>query len=176
MNIKKNDKGIIMIALVIVVIMLFILSAVTVYEANEVIATARLESTMTNLLLIQAKVRIINEKVLFEKASDDDEKKQGIYVGTKLSESPSMIEELKQKQTERNKAIIDDIDNEEILAKYYVLSQSDLSDFGLNTLNAAEGFIVNYEDEEDIIYVRGVQDQKGNILHTLKELPSIGRE
>ena len=174
MNTKKikTDKGITMIALVMVVILLFILSAVTVYEANNVISAARVESTMTNLLLIQAKVRIINEKVVFEK---DDEKKQELYVGTKLSESPNTISKIKEQQTENNKTIIENIDDEEVSSKYYVLSQKELNDFGLSTINASEGYIVNYETEE-VIYVKGVQDQNEKILHTLTELLNINKE
>ena len=56
----KNNKGITMISLVIVVVIMILLASITAYESNELISIARVQSVTTDLLLIQAKVRIIN--------------------------------------------------------------------------------------------------------------------
>lgn len=154
----KNNKGITMISLAIIVLLMILLASVTAYEANGLVSVARVQSVTTDLLLIQAQVRIINEKIVFE--SDEDKKSQ-LYVGTKLIESNNVLE------TMRDRSILtaNDISNN----SYYVLSKDDLVNMGLDSLNYEDGYVVNYETEE-VIYVKGVKNTEGKYLYKLSEM------
>lgn len=156
----KNNKGITMISLVIVILIMLLLASVTAYEANELVAIARVQSVTTDLLLIQAKVRIINEKIVFE---SDEDKKLELYVGTKLIEGDNVLE------TMREKSIVtdDDIRNN----SYYVLLKEDLLNMGWNESEVAddEKYVVDYNNEE-VIYVKGVKNTEGKYLYKLSEM------
>lgn len=150
----KNNKGITMISLVIVILIMLLLASVTAYEANELVAIARVQSVTTDLLLIQAKVRIINEKIVFE---SDEDKKLELYVGTKLDPEDNIL------VTMIEKSIVTDNNS------YYVLSKEDLVNMGLDSLNPEDGYVVNYETEE-VIYVKGVKNTEGKYLYKLSEM------
>ena len=152
----KNNKGITMISLVIVVVIMILLASITAYESNELISIARVQSVTTDLLLIQAKVRIINEKVIFENDKENTE----LYVGDKLSNNVEILNKLK------NKGVLT---QDETGEKYYILSQSHLASMGLDTLSEEDGYIVNYETE-DVIYVKGVKNTEGKYLYKLSEM------
>ena len=152
----KNNKGITMISLVIVVVIMILLAYITAYESNELISIARVQSVTTDLLLIQAKVRIINEKVIFE----NDKENTQLYVGDKLSNSVEVLNKLK------NKGVLT---QDETGEKYYILSQSHLAAMGLDTLSEEDGYIVNYETE-DVIYVKGVKNTEGKYVYKLSEM------
>lgn len=153
----KNNKGITIISLIIVVIIMILLASITAYEASSIVNTAKVQSVTTNLLLIQAQIRIINEKVVFE---NEDEKKQELLLGTPLSNNDSMI------NTMENKGIITDSDD---IENYYILSQENLTEMGLETLKDSDGYVVNYETEE-VIYVYGVKNSEGKYLYKLSEM------
>ena len=154
----KNSKGITMIALIIIVLIMILLASVTAYEANGLVSIARVQSVTTNLLLIQAKVRIINEKIVFE--SEEDKKLQ-LYVGTKLIEGDKALETMKDKKI----VTTDDINKD----SYYLLSKEDLIDMGLESINSADGYVVNYTTEE-VIYIKGVKNTDGKYLYKLSEM------
>ena len=154
----KNSKGITMIALIIIVLIMILLASVTAYEANGLVTVARVQSVTTNLLLIQAKVRIINEKIVFE--SEEDKKSQ-LYVGTKLIEGDKALETMRDKEIVTN----DDINNN----SYYLLSKEDLIDMGLESINSEDGYVVNYKTEE-VIYMKGVKNNEGKYLYKLSEM------
>lgn len=151
---KKNNKGITMISLIIIVIIMILLASITVYEANELVAITRVQSVTTNLLLIQAQVRIINEKVVFE---NDEDKKADYYMGSKLSSNNEMLNSLK------SKGIITSDED-----KYYILGNEDFNKIGLD-IDASNDYVVNYETEE-VIYVKGVKDENGNYLYKLSDM------
>ncbi len=153
----KNNKGITIIALIIIVLLMVLLASVTAYEANDLISTTKKQSIKTNLLLIQAKVRIINEQVVFEK---DEEKKKELLVGTKLSSKTQVLNSLKEKKV---------LSSSESGENYYVLSKKNLDDMGLDTLEESDVYVVNYNTEE-IIYVNGVKMDNGVYLYKLSEM------
>lgn len=154
----KNNKGITMISLAAIVLLMILLASVTAYESNGLISAARVQSVTTDLLLIQAQVRIINEKIVFE---SDEDKKLELYVGTKL------IGDDKVSKTMKDKSIVtsEEISNN----NYYVLSKDDLVNMGLDSLNYEDGYVVNYETEE-VIYVKGVKNNEGKYLYKLSEM------
>ncbi len=153
----KNNKGISIISLIIIVVIMILLASITAYEANSIVTTAKEQSITTNLLLIQAQIRIINEKTVFE---NEEQKKQELLLGEQISNNSSMV------NTMKDKGIISE---EENIEKFYILSQENLEEMGLNTLNASDGYIVNYETEE-VIYIYGVKNSSGKYVYKLSEM------
>lgn len=63
----KNNKGITIVSLVIVIIVLIIIAGVSIGVGGNVIKSAKLQSINTNMLLIQAKAKVIAEESNFNK-------------------------------------------------------------------------------------------------------------
>ena len=156
----NNNKGITMLSLVIVVILMILLASITAYESNELISIARVQSVTTDLLLIQAKVRIINEKVVFE---NDEEEKSKLFVGTMLFAEHHVFIEM----CDNNIITEEESKNNE----YYLLSKEDLINMGLDGIDISddEKIVVDYEHEE-VIYVKGVKNTAGQYLYKLSEM------
>ena len=75
----KNNKGITLIALIIMVILLAILSMVTVKMGVSITGSAKFESIETNLLLIQGKVKKMSQDLVLGEIDESELKgtKQG---------------------------------------------------------------------------------------------------
>ena len=150
----KESKGITIISIIITVTILVLLSGVTIYIAKNLVFNAKVENITTDLLLIQAKCKIISEKTNFDSQSNN-------LKGTKLSDSliSTNVQNLIDNGT---------IPNTE-LQNYYLLSQDDLNDIGLNQLKAQDGYIVNYQTQE-IIYAQGVKKDDGTMQYKLSDM------
>ncbi len=59
---NKDTKGITLIALVITIIILVIITGVSLNVGSELFSNANLKNLDTNMLLIQARVKVISEK------------------------------------------------------------------------------------------------------------------
>lgn len=70
----KNNKGVTLVALIITVIVLLIISG-TIITTSNLIQQGEKQKIITEMLLIQTKVRIIRERVAFSGTSE------GYYVG-----------------------------------------------------------------------------------------------
>ena len=75
----KNNKGITILVLAITIAVLLILLGITIDTSTKVIESAKLQNINTNMLLIQARVKVISEKVVF----DGD---NSAYRGEKISD------------------------------------------------------------------------------------------
>lgn len=150
----RNQKGITLVMLVITIIVLIIITSVTVYTGTGVIKRANLQNLNTNMLLLQAKTKTLEEESSFNK--DESNLK-----GKKVSEI-----------TDNNKItqLISDniIENPE---KYYLLSQEDLNSMGLEKVKVEEGYLVNYETAE-IIYLKGFE-ANGETYYKLSETRKV---
>ena len=62
---KKNDKGITMLSLVVMLVVLMMLATITMYYGNSAMKEAKLQDLKTNMLLIQAAVKGDLEKYHF---------------------------------------------------------------------------------------------------------------
>ncbi len=62
---NKNAKGITLIALVITIIILVIITGVSLKVGSDLFSNANLKTLDTNMLLIQARVKVISEKNRF---------------------------------------------------------------------------------------------------------------
>lgn len=133
----REQKGITLTMLVVTIIVLIIITSITIYTGNNLIEKTNLQNLNTNMLLIQAKVKTIEEDSKFNK---NDAK----LLGQKVSE------------VTENQAVLKLVDEKVIDTPdaYYLLSQEDLNNMGLEKIKIEEGFVVNYETQE-IIYVKG---------------------
>lgn len=151
---KREQKGITIVSLVITIIVLIIITSVTVYTSVSVIKKANLQTINTNMMLIQAKTKTIAEQAKFNKDTSN-------YKGTLISNISDNQKILKL----IDNGIIDDA------SKYYLLSNEDLQDLGLQKIDIEDGYVVNY-DTEEVIYVKGFENE-GNTYYKLSELRSV---
>ena len=61
----KNEKGITLLILVIIVVVLGILATIAIGEVGDLMNQVSKETISTDLLLIQAKTKVLNEKATF---------------------------------------------------------------------------------------------------------------
>lgn len=151
---KKNQKGITIVSLVITVILLIIITSVAVNIGTSVIKQANLQTINTNMMLIQAKTKTVSEQAKFNKDTSN-------YKGTLISDISD------------NQKILKLVDNGVIddTSKYYLLSSTDLQDLGLQKIDIEDGYVVNYETEE-VIYVKGFESN-GTTYYKLSELRTV---
>lgn len=122
----------------------------------------KFETVKTNMLLIEAKTKIIGEKVKIKE-------KNAKYVGKKIDEL---------KEEEKIKVLIDNgiIKLDEKDVKYYVLEKSDIESIGLNNISMDdEYYIVEYTSNE-IIYSEGIEKEEGKRLYKLSEIKNVEEE
>lgn len=157
----KNEKGVTLIALVIIVIVLGILGTITAQEFGNILDEVNKENASTNMLLIQAKAKVLNEKAGFSK--DDS-----ILKGQKLSDitGNEKIENLK------NLGVINP--SEKNYDNYYVWDKQTITDLeiGIEKMNSDEFYIVNYSTEE-VIYSEGYKHTDGKTYYKLSEISAL---
>lgn len=151
---NKNSKGITLVSLVITIIILMIITSVTIYTGSNVIKQVTLQNVNTDMMLIRAKVKTMEEQAKFNKDNSN-------YKGTPL------INVLDNKKIDKlvDEGIVEDI------TKYYLLSKDDLNSMGLEKVDIADGYLVNYETEE-IIYVRGLE-KDDNTYYKLSDIKDL---
>lgn len=78
-EIRKQNQGITLIALMITVIVMLIIAGISVYSGKKTIRMAKLEEAKTNMLLIEAKAREYVEEATFKMGiNPDDAKKEEV--------------------------------------------------------------------------------------------------
>lgn len=151
---SKNSKGITLVSLVITIILLMLITSVTVYTGSNVIKQVNLQNVNTDMMLIKAKVKTMEEQAKFNKDNSN-------YKGTPLID----VHDNKKIDKLVDEGIVEDI------TKYYLLSKEDLNSMGLEKIDIADGYLVNYESEE-IIYVRGLK-KDDNTYHKLSDIKDL---
>lgn len=169
----KNQKGITLVTLTITIIVMMIIAGITTYAGKNLIREVKLQDVQTNMLLIQAKAKEYLEEVAFQTANmdatADAEKiatiKSENYKGTPLSGSVAQSA-----ATETGKIDTSKID------EYYYLTEQDLSDMGLESLNSSEYgyFIVRYNIDDIKVEVINTEGYQGK--YTLEELNNLSGE
>ena len=158
---KRNERGITLIALGITIVVLVILAGITIHAGTESIKKAKLEGLKTNMLLIETKAREFVENASFdlgidpENATDEMKIKaqselSGEDKGTLVTASDSMINQLLTIGISQM-----DIINENV----YKLTTENLEKMGINDVesNDKEGWYV-------IVY--NIDDTTAEIYHT----------
>ncbi len=161
---KKNQKGITIVLLVITIVILVIIAGITIYIGNGIMKQASLQTISTNMMLIQAKTKTIAEQAKFNNdisKESDTQNDEEIYKGILVSD----ISGNKKIDKLINDGIIEDA------SKYYLLTKEDLSGMGLDKISIDDGYIVSY-DTEEIIYVRGFESE-GKTYYKLSETKDL---
>ena len=157
----KNEKGITLITLVITVILLVMIAAVSIGEVGDIINQVNKETICTDMLLIQAKAKVLNEKANFNKD-------ETMLAGQKLSEvtGNTEIDALKAN------GIISESDAN--YSQYYVWNKQTVEEqqLGLEGFEDTQIYIVNYATEE-VIYPQGYEHTDGNTYYKLSELLTL---
>ena len=160
---NKDTKGITLIALVITIIVLALITGVSLNIGSQLFSNVNLKTLDTNMLLIQAKVKVISEKNQFDENTP--------LKGTKVADITGDVDIDKLK----NEGIINESDSS--YQSYYLWNQNILNEEGLDSikLKSNEKYIVNYETEE-IIYFPGYEHTDGKTYYRLSDLTAIQEE
>ena len=151
----KNNKGITLIMLTVIIVVLFILAGITIPMGTSMIKNAEIQSLNTNLLLIQARVEMNSEKNSFDGTP---------LKGTKVTQNTAASTLL------TNVGITDNQD------KYYIWTQMELNEEHLSRieLKQNEFYLVNYEDGE-IVNSIGVECE-GRTYYKLSDVKELKLE
>ena len=149
---KKENKGITMIALVITIIVLLIISGIGIYEGTQSLKEVKLEELKTNMLLIEAKAREYVEEANFKIGRDTTDEKE-IYEdgenGAKL-----------QKATEAN---LSNVPENIPIESCYVVTEDTFNLWGLNKieLHENESYLVKFDETNLEVEVYNTRGYKG---------------
>lgn len=170
MRYLKENKGITIIALVIMIIVILILAGISLIEGTSLIKQTKIENLMTNMITIRAKSKVFAEEVNAEvwDVEDKSTKRQNLYSEKYSMSVPSNETELISK--------VDSSVNTGNSCECYEITKETLSVMGLDELvNETENgeYIVVYDSSDytnlDIIYQPGIQ-YKGETYYTLSSL------
>ena len=159
--IVKSEKGITLLVLVITIIVLLILAGVGITQVGDILEQVNKETICTDMLLIQAKAKVLNEKSNFNKD-------ETILKGQKLSEIAGNTEIVALKTN----GIISE--SEENYNKYYVWNKQVIEELqlGLEDMEDTQIYIVNYATDE-VIYPQGYEHVDGNKYYKLSDLLTL---
>ena len=113
------------------------------------------ETVKTNMLLIQAKTELIQQKV-------EIKEKDAKYIGTQLKEKK---DEPAIQNLINNKII--DLESKD--SNYYCLDNNNLKELGLEEISVSNYYIVDYK-KNDIIYLDGILNENGVVVYKLSEM------
>lgn len=151
---KGYLKTYVKILLIIIVLIVVIYGIGCVFKSGYDIE--QFETIKTDMLLIEAKTKIIAEKVKIKEKDIE-------YVGKK-------IEEIKEDEDIKKLQEQGIVNIEEKKNTYYILEKNHLEELGLTTMDIKEGrYIVEYNTNE-IIYTKGVKDKEKNVLYKLSDI------
>lgn len=157
----NNNSGVTLVALVITVILIAIIASTAVYLGGNIIKEARLQTTNTDMLLIEAKAETVYEKLSFETPKDQlADKLTGTKVTLGTADATNLV-----------KAGIGSGDIE----KYYLWDESTLKSVGLEGIKPREGelFYVYYGDEIEVVTSLGFKHTDGKTYYKLSEIRNL---
>lgn len=140
--------------IILVIIVLIFLGAS--YFIRDGYDKEQFETVKTNMLLIEAKTKIVAEKVRIKE-------KDASYVGKK-------IENLQEDENIKKLIESEIIKPNEKDVKYYVLEQSYLEELGLTNISPEKGYYIVEYSSNEIIYSEGIKNEKGDTVYKLSEI------
>lgn len=189
---NKNEKGLSMIAVIIVLAVIIATIFETIIIAKKWTQEADVDDLTTTMLSIQARCKTYKDKEVMEK---DKNNKKDTNITTNSSKdntkndskNNSSKNENKDNKTEDNKIekelkgqLISEIADNEVVKslieknvftedeKYYLLSEEDLEALHVYEIDPSQIFLVNY-DTEEVVYANGIE--RGNeVLYKLSEI------
>lgn len=161
MSYLKKNLGITLVALIVTIVVIAIIASTMVYLGTNIIKKASLQTTNTDMMLIQAKAQTIYEKLSFEKTGEELETS---LPGTKVLDGSNDASNL----------IKAGIQSENI-TKYFVWNENTLKETGLEGVNPRQGelFYVNYEGEVEVITSIGFKHTDGNTYYKLSDIKNL---
>ena len=117
------------------------------------------ETIKTDMLLIEAKTKIVAEKIKMKE-------KDAVYVGKKIEEAKD--DEDINKLQESGIINLEEKNNE-----YYVLEKRNLEELGLTAINLEAGYYIVEYNSNEIIYAKGIKDKNGNVLYKLSDIENM---
>ena len=192
---NKNEKGLSMIAVIIVLAVIIATIFETIIIAKKWTQEADVDDLTTTMLSIQARCKTYKDKEVMEK-DKDNKKDTNITTNSSKddkknakndSKNNSSKNEDKDNKTEDNKIekelkgqLISEIADNEVVKslieknvftedeKYYLLSEQDLEALHVYEIDPSQIFLVNY-DTEEVVYANGIE--RGNeVLYKLSEI------
>lgn len=169
----KEEKGISLSVLVIMVIVIMILAGISINQGTELLKTTNVETYVTNMITIRAKAKVYAEEVNAKTWDEQDKsaKRREIYLANYNMTKPTNESELIAK--------VDNTVNQENGCECYEITAQTLTLMGLEDLTkeTKDGdYVVVYDSGDytnlDIIYTPGIQ-YKGNTYYTLSSLQKV---
>ncbi len=159
MNIKSN-KGLSMIAVVIVFAAIIATIIETVIIAKKWVQQEKVEDVTTTMLLIQARCKTYEDKETMEENADKKEEEQ-----KDVELKGTLIKDIEDNET-INLLIVNNIIKKE--DKYYLLSSNDLEELHVYDVDSEAIYLVNY-DSKEVIYANGIE-KDGKTLYKLSDI------
>ena len=161
LNLKQN-KGITLTALIVMIIVISILAGVSITQGTGLIEKTKLENYKTNMITIKAKSKVYAEEISAElwDVSDKETKKAELYIVSKVNENINFgngCECYKMTKEALKQMGLEDISNDASDGDYVVIYNKD-----------------SYKNIE-IMYVPGIR-YKGSIYYTLSSLQELEQE
>lgn len=143
----QKENGVTMIILIITIIIILILAVGTIFLGKDLIINANIENIATNILLIQAKVKTVSEKIDFDGEATD------LIKGREILESK-----------ESDKQILQRLNITDNNSSKRILTKQDLESWGLQNIAIDEKYLVDYKTC-NIYYIPGIKDRDNNIIY-----------
>lgn len=166
----KEEKGITLVALIIMVIVIIILAGISLTQGSELLKTTKVETYVTNMITIRAKAKVYAEEVnagtwdVQDKSSKRNELYSEKYNMTKPSNESELISKVEENVNKGNGV------------EFYQITKETLTKMGLEDLakESNDGdYVVAYDAGDytnlDIIYTKGIE-YNGKKLYTLSSL------
>ena len=141
-----KKKGFLNMKLILIVLVVIIIGIVAFFYFRNSLDEQSLQTLSTEMLQIQAKIQIINER---NKVNNTEE-----YIG----------EEATEEETQKI-----NIENNE---KVKILTLDNLKELELTEIQEDKKFIVNYENEE-VYYIDGYETDSGNLIYSLTDINNL---
>lgn len=141
-----KKKGFLNLKLIVIVLVVIIIGIVAIFYFRNSLNEQSLQTLSTEMLKIQAKIKIINER---NKVNNTEE-----YIGEEATE-----EEMQKINIENSE-------------KVKILTLDNLKELELTEIQEDKKFIVNYENEE-VYYIDGYEKDDGNIIYSLTDINNL---
>lgn len=157
MKIKKNQKGITQITLIITIIILLIIAGIGIYTGTDSLNKVKLEEIKTNMLLIEAKAREYVEEANFKIGKETEE--------VKIEEIKREIYETKGKlKKASNENLKTETENIPI-NNCYIITKETLEKWGLNKIkideNKQEKYLIEFNEKEIKVEIYNTKGYEG---------------
>lgn len=159
----KSEKGLGLVGLFLILIVIIGLIIFGIFFVKDILEKEELSTIETDMLLIKAKVKLLQEDSKVKKDNS-------ILEGQKLSE-------IENKEGDLKSFLELDIIPEEDYDKHYLLSKDDLVMMGLDTREIEESsYLVNYETQEVYITKGFYVKKQDTTVYRLTDIEELEHE